>query len=149
MNLNGVRVQPYQPDDFFKIIRRAYEIQTLFELPDPISVSQAFMTGPGYTAYVKDDILLCAGVMIIWKGLGEAWVVTSPLIHKYPILSTKGVVYFLNKIIKDNNLERVQAVVQKDHEMANRWIKVLGFKPEGHMPNYRAGKTFIRYAKVI
>lgn len=149
MNLNGIRIEPYRREDFFKIIRRAYEIQTLHDLPDPYIVASGFESGPGYTAYVKDEILLCAGVMIPWKGFGEAWLITSPLIHKYPILSTKGIAYFLNKIIADNNLERVQALVMKDYKMAVKFIEHLGFRSEGEMPNYRAGKTFVRYARVI
>lgn len=148
-NNNGYFVDIYRPEDFFKIVRRAYEIQTLAELPDPQKVANAFLTGPAYTVYVHKDILLCAGVMILWKGLGEAWVVGSPLMHKYPIFSTKVVAYYLNDIIVKNDLKRVQAVVQKDNDMAHRWIKVLGFNPEGDMPNYRAGKTFVRYGKVI
>lgn len=149
MNLNGVRIVPYKPEHFFQIVRRAYEIQTLKELPDPEFVAKSFMNGWGYTAFIKDKILLSAGVMKVWEGVGEAWLVASPLIHKYPLLSTKGIYFYLDRIIKENGLKRVQAVVQKDFHMANRWIQLLGFEYEGEMPNYRAGKTFIRYAKIL
>ncbi len=149
MENNGFRIEPYKSTDFFSIIRRAYELQTLFELPNPDHVAKLFSTGPAFTGYAHDEMVAAGGIIIMWKGVGEAWTLTSPLVHEYPIFFTRTIRDYLNAMIIKYKFERVQSVVQKDYEMANRWIKTLGFKPEGEMPKYRAGKTFIRYAKII
>lgn len=148
MNQNGFRIEPYLPKHFFEIVRRSYELQTLFDLPDPNNVSRLFSMGPAFTGYAHDKIIAAGGIVVMWKGVGEAWALTSPLVRQYPIFFTRTIRNYLNGLIITHKFERVQSVVQKDYEMAIRWIEALGFKPEGEMPKYRAGKTFVRYARL-
>ena len=52
-------------------------------------------------------------------------------------------------LIKNNNIKRLQTSVKADCEMAIRFAKWLGLKPEGVMKSYGpAGEDFIRFARI-
>ena len=107
--------------------------------------------GPAFTAMLGREILGCAGVMIMWPGVGEAWAVFN---EKVSLLFKKeAYVYAANHlyaIIKHKNLHRVQAHCRVDLPKAIRYAENLGFKREAVMEKYdEDGTDHYLYAMVI
>jgi hypothetical protein len=106
--------------------------------------------GTCYSGFVNDEFVACAGITLMWSGVGEAWAVVTPKIKKYPVFFHKEVTRKLNTLIKKHKLHRVQATVFAEFQKGKRWAERLGFKAEGIMHKYDPeGLDHIRYAKVI
>lgn len=105
--------------------------------------------GPAFTGLYRDQVIAIAGVIPFWEGVGEAWAMFSPEAYKHAFFIHRGVIKVLGQIVAKSGLRRVQAMVQKDFAVGNRWIKALGFQFEGEMPEYFNRKTFNRYAIVL
>lgn len=85
-------------------------------------------TGPAFTAVIDDKIIGCGGVMIMWAGVGHAWVAFSKDIEPYPVWFTRTIRCALSDIIRGCKLHRVEAVVLADQ--GTRWLQSLGFRVE-------------------
>lgn len=96
--------------------------------------------GPAFSGIMNDKIIGCGGVRIIWDGVGEAWALFSEDINRY----TKEAYYYINKflniIIKDQNLHRVQAHIRTDVPVFARYIENLGFKREAVLEKFDTDK---------
>jgi len=96
------------------------------------------------------DLIAAGGIYLIWEGVGEAWFLGSNNLLSSPIEAVKSVKRYLNSIMKDFNLHRVQAMTLESENDLKRWMKFLNMKEEGIMNKYcRDGRNFIRWAKVI
>jgi len=111
-----------------------------------MDTAKLYLRGPAYTMISDRGIVACGGIMKLWRGVGDAWVLATPLLRIYPKIVTKSVRFYLHEIINNMKFERVQAVVKADFEVGHRWIKRLGFHEEGMMEKYFAGIDFVRYA---
>ena len=106
--------------------------------------------GPCFSVFAPDGQLLgCGGVGMYWSGVGEAWLLLSARVSNYPVSLHRICSRALSRIIDDEKLHRVQAVVPQGHERARRWIERLGFCYEGLMPGYGPDQSwFERYGRV-
>lgn len=109
-------------------------------------LSKQYLRGPAYTMFAGKEIVGCAGVMILWSGVGEAWAIATPIARKYPIYIVKTVRKVIDIIMKSMKLERMQAVVDKENKVGQKFTRKLGFEEEGAMKKYLAGRTYIRYS---
>ena len=105
--------------------------------------------GPGHTALADGELIVIAGINILWPGVGEAWAFLGGSYRKHGRFIHRTVKNMLSEIAFDLKLERVQAAVEEGHWAGIRWVDVLGFKFEGEMPGYFRGKTYLRYAKIF
>jgi len=92
--------------------------------------------GAAFTGLYEGKIVGCAGVRVLWKGVGEAWAVFSPnVIH----LVKEAYVYvdkYLQIIMEDHGLWRVQCHVRTDLDIFSHYVENLGFEREGLMRKY-------------
>ena len=98
-----------------------------------------------------DDGLItgCAGIDLMWAGVGEVWLLLTCNVDKYPRTLYNNIKEGLAKIIKDNDLFRVQAWGRIGFDRAHILFKHLKFKPEGIARKYTPdGVDAILYAKV-
>jgi len=113
-------------------------------------IRQIAHLGPFMTMLVDDEIMAIGGVMILWPGVGEAWVGTSSLVERYPIIFTKCVRGYLNAVIRDEKLHRVQLNIVEYHKRSLAWVRLLGFflesKMEKYGPNQETYYRFVRFA---
>lgn len=147
---NGIIIREYKPEDYLAISRRKLDMMTYLNFPDPVAISQNLGKGPAFTGTSNGDIIACAGVLIFWKGVGEGWAVTSPLVEKYKLTFAKVIHEKLTEIIKNYSLERVQTVVDAEHKISQEWLKRMGFgneTPDG-MRKYIGGRTYYRFSLV-
>lgn len=106
-------------------------------------------SGPAFTGLVDGKPTCVAGVTMIWKGVGEAWALMANGYEKHAFFIHRNVIRFMDRIIIEYNLNRVQAVAQSENQKACHWLVHLGFKREGLMKKYFFGRDFWRFARVM
>ncbi len=142
-------LKPYEKSDLINMELREYEEHEFSFMGGGVDLfATVYEQGPGFTLLYEGQTIAMAGVMVLWKGVGEAWFRGSPLIyeHKKKVMeaSVEGM-----KMIKDSGFWRIQCVVLKDWEAATVYVGRLGFKFEGEMRMYGPDKRdFLRYAIV-
>ena len=108
-------------------------------------------SGPAYT-YMKGDAPVgCAGVVILRKGLGEAWSLVSKDSGVNPLTIHRMVKKTLMDIIEQHGLNRVQANTILSDQVGARWLELLGFKnetPFGMQKFGPNGGTYYLYSMV-
>lgn len=140
-----IEIRKYQPEDFLTIKRRDFDALAFMHFPNPKAIASRLAKGPAFTM-LNGNIIACAGVLPLWKGSGEGWAVTSPLVEKYPVTFAKSVFLKITEIIEEMQLIRLQTVVDAEHTVSQNWLKRMGFKDEGLMRKYLGGRDFYRYA---
>lgn len=141
-------LKPFEAADLKRMNLRGYEEHEFGFMGGIDAFARAYENGPAFTLLYKDKVVGCAGVMVLWPGVGEGWFRGSPLIyeHKEKVIEASVAGF---KMIKDNGFHRIQAVVLKGWGAANRYVKTLGFEFEGEMRMYGPDKRdFLRYALV-
>ena len=106
--------------------------------------------GPSFTLFIDGQIIFASGVVIVrdWV-MGEAWTLTSPLFFKYIKTCYKAVKTYLDRIISDNGLVRVQSLIEVKYEWGDRWMKHLGFEREGILKHYGPNcQDYVIYSRV-
>ena len=142
-----IELRKYQPEDYMTIQRRHFDSLTFLNFPDPRAIAMNLARGPAYTL-TNGEIIGCGGILPLWKGVGEAWVISSPQVEKHPIAFARTIWRKLFELIDSMGLERVQSLVDAEHKVSMVWVERMGFKQEGLMRKYMDGRDFIRYAWV-
>ena len=103
--------------------------------------------GPAFTAIVDGRVIGCGGVMVMWPGVGAAWVSVDKDITRYGIWLTRNVKAALRDIVKGLGLHRVEAVALSH----SRWLKIVGFHKETDIAQaYTQDKLdVVRYAFIV
>ena len=91
---------------------------------------------PGYTGFVGDEVIGCAGVVILWPGVGEAWSVLTDRVLEHRFWLQRTVKAVIRDIMSGLQLHRLQATVRADSERNVRWIESLGFVREACLSAY-------------
>ena len=113
----------------------------------PTTLEMYAQAGPAYTAIAYDQVVLCAGIMLMWPGVGTAWAVVSPLIERYRVSGSAAAMYGLKYLIDKYQFHRVQAPVYEKFDRGIRWVEFLGFKREGPLEAFgRNRENYIMYA---
>ena len=141
-----IELRKYIPEDFMIIKRRDFDGLTFNNFPNPKAIAQRLTKGTAYTITDGYEIVASAGVLHLWKGVGEGWAVTSKLVEKYPVFFAKTVWDKINEIIEDMQLVRLQTLVDSEHIVSQKWLERMGFTNEGLMRKYLGGRDFFRYA---
>jgi len=138
-----IKIQPYQFKHFEELIVRPHE-EGIKEAIQLSNTEWAHAIGKeaveAYTGFIGDKIFAIGGLNILWKGVGEVWVIGSPVIPSQRFSYVKIVKFYLKYFREKYRLKRVQAQVIKDYEMLHRFTKFFGFKYEGTLHNYCGGK---------
>ena len=102
-----------------------------------------------FTAIDDDKNIICSGGIIpLWKGVYEGWVMASELSFKYPITSAKLIKQGLSVFIHKYNVVRLQTAVKKDFVVGKRFAEWMGMTLEGEMPKYQNEQDYLRYARI-
>jgi hypothetical protein len=149
--INGIYCEPFHPDHADQIEVAGIDADHYQSLANPSElIKKAAFLGPFYTCWAGDKILTISGVCLLWPGVGEAAVFVSGIAPRYPVALTKVIKVYLDLIIQQHNLHRVQCAVLERFAKSVAWVRLLGFKPEGEMKWFGPNKeTFIRYSRII
>ena len=143
-----IEIKQYSPEDYMKIKRRDFDMLTFLNFPNPRIAARNLLRGMAITGFRDGEIIACGGIMPLWKGVGEAWVVTSPLVRVCSFSFVKVVWRRLKVFAGILDLERVQTTVDAEHEVSIKWVERMGFMREGLMRRYIDGRDFYRYALI-
>ncbi len=95
--------------------------------------------GPCFSGLHEGRIVGCAGLIQLWPGVAQAWVVLD---KKYPKLAVyRAIKRALETLIKVCNYHRVQANTPIEFEAGHVMLKGLGFRPEAPMKEYGPDKS--------
>lgn len=101
------------------------------------------------TVVESDKITACGGIDMMWKGVGEVWMMLACGDNKYPRDLYVNIRTELDKFIETGKLHRVQAHGRIGFDKAHILFKHLGFKAEGIAYKYTSDQAdYISYAKV-
>ena len=92
--------------------------------------------GPAFTLKHKGEIVASAGFYVLWPGVAEAWMVTTPLVYKYPVLFIKETINVFKKVYAMEKFYRIQATVRATDRRAVKFLEHLGFEIEGYLRKY-------------
>jgi len=118
---------------------------------DSLNIAHTFARHPSLTLRGDDGtIIACGGVVVLWRGVGEAWGLTTKLVESYRILYYKTTKTMIESVAQSFNLHRVQATIPVGHEHAARFIMRMGFTREGLMKKFGPdGHDFIMFGRVF
>jgi hypothetical protein len=95
---------------------------------------------------VDGVIKACGGIVLYWKGRGEAWAMIGDDTRKDFV----GIIRAIKKILSITDCDRIEATVIKDFKAGHRLVKLLGFDLEAQtMRKYGIkGWDYSLYARV-
>ena len=99
---------------------------------------------------LHDNIPLCSGGIVpLWDGVAEGWVIASKRIYDHKIKSVSAIKKRLDLLCTNNNIWRLQTSVKANFNTGLRFAEFLGLKKEGLMEKYGPYKTdYFRMAKI-
>lgn len=97
------------------------------------------------SAFYKGACIACWGLVPLWAGVSEAWMLVSPNLSRGSLSVCRNIMQIL-----DASLEhRIQTSVLCDFEQGHRFVKMLGFRAEGVMEDFdNVQRSHIRYARL-
>ena len=128
---------PYSPDHLSYIktnnpdidaIRRTGGLQEMVD-------GQASI-GEAITVLTHGKPIAIFGIVQIWDGLAEVWLIPDEALRVYPVFMTKAARSFIDICMISGRLHRVQITVRCDHRQAVGWAKTIGFTREGTLSKY-------------
>ena len=151
---SSLSIVRFHSSDYLKLIKDGITENTLKHDPAKSKLYAEFYAsrGPAFTALTDDgEIAGCAGIMIMWPGVGEAWILFNhELAKKHKKDAYEIVLRHLLVIIEEKKLHRVQAHCNTNLPHAVKYLEGLGFKREGTMGKYdEEGNDHYLYAMVI
>jgi hypothetical protein len=105
--------------------------------------------GLSFTLLFNNQPILSGGIVPLWDGVGEGWILSSKRIFNHKIQSAISVKKRLDLICENNNIWRLQTAVKEEFKTGKRFAEWLGLKSEGLMQMYGPDKTnYYRMAKI-
>jgi hypothetical protein len=112
-------------------------------------VAQMRVEGMSWSAEVDGRIVASAGLVPLWKGVAEAWMLGSDDVGRHRIKVARQLRVMLDEVMWHRGIYRAQANIHHKFEKAIRLAEWLGFENEGLMRRFGIeGADYIRYAKV-
>ncbi len=99
---------------------------------------------------LHDNIPLCSGGIIpLWNGVAEGWVISSKRIFKNRIRASRLIRKRTDLLCANNKIWRLQTAVKANFKTGIRFAEFLGFKNEGLMKAFGPDKTdYYRMARI-
>jgi hypothetical protein len=136
-------VIPFEPEHYVEIAIG----QQNWSCVDPLEAGKLYKSrGVAISGLYNDKLVICAGIAMPWKGLGEMWAIFSPDAPRCHLSINKAARKFVWGMINEAKLRRVQASVDLTFTKGLRWVEWLGFKFDGISEKYGPnGEDFVRY----
>jgi hypothetical protein len=142
------KIVPFKPEHWEMITFREFEKESMGKLLNEIR-HRVDATGPTYTGFVDGKVAGFAGVILMWPGVGEGWILGSDLFSHNKLWFVRNVKRYLEKIMKTHQLHRVQTTVMHGHTNLIRLVEFLGMNFEGRLRNYGPhGETYLMYGRI-
>lgn len=127
--MTELRREAYQEADVKRL--ELFEEMTVQSLPDWWKLYDVFsLHGPAYTFYRNDKAVMCAGIVLCFPGMGEAWLVADRAIKQFPYAAFRALLDSMEQHIEQDKLHRVQANTISSWRGAIHFIEKMGFEKE-------------------
>ena len=104
--------------------------------------------GLSFTLLADNNIILAGGIIPIWNGVAEGWVMCSQKVFDHKIRSASSVKKRLAYLCINNIIFRLQTAVKEEFLIGVRFAEWLGLQKEGLMKYYGLDQTnYWRMAK--
>jgi len=105
--------------------------------------------GNAYTLFVDDKPIVAGGILILWKGVAEGWVMANQNIYELKFLAAKEIKKRTDVLCEKNKVKRLQTSVKAEFATGVRFAEWLGLRTEGLMKHYGPdGSDYLRMAKI-
>ena len=145
-------LKPFKKSDADKIVsfgmnHKLMEIDASFEENRICNYSQP---GNAYTMWVDDKPVFSFGMVILWKGVAEGWVMASQNIFDVKFLAAKTITSMMINHCKKNKIKRLQTSVKAEFKEGVRFATWLGMEIEGLKKNYGPdGSDYYQLARIF
>jgi len=134
---------------FSQINVRSEQRDTLFG-PDknPLELALPYSTN-SVSIYSGDKLIMLAGIVPMWCGVGELWALVDEDIMTYYRRDPRAFIKAVRMWMALTPYHRVQTPVREGFDAGTRFARFFGFKPEGLMTAYGPKReNYFRYAYV-
>ena len=144
-------LKDFEPDHAKKIISygmnsKLMEIDAGFEDNHIYNYSTE---GNAYTMFVNEKPVFSIGIVILWSGVAEGWVLASQNIFELKFLAAKTMKELTDDMCKKNKIKRLQTSVKADFKLGVRFATWLGLEIEGLKKSYGPdGSDYYQLGKI-
>ena len=87
--------------------------------------------GNAYTMFVDGNPVFAIGIVVLWDGVAEGWVMASQNVFEMRFLAAKTMKKLTDEMCKKNKIKRLQTSVKADFKLGVRFATWLGLEIEG------------------
>jgi hypothetical protein len=138
---------PFRPEHLRSLHLQAAQryLQPLLDRPD---YGAALATPYAWSGTIGGNLVGCAGLLPSWPGRATAWALLTPALSARHFLRAHHKVRdVLEAALRAGN-RRIETTVDAAFDAGHRWVRALGFEPEGLMRAYSPdGRDHFLYAR--
>jgi len=106
--------------------------------------------GNAFTMFMDDKPVFAIGLVVLWKGVAEGWVIASQNIFEMKFLAAKSMKIITEELCKKNKIKRLQTSVKSEFKQGVRFATWLGMEVEGLKKNYGPdGSDYYQLARIF
>ena len=106
--------------------------------------------GLSYTLLFNNNPVIAGGIIPIWDGVAEGWVMSSKRVFEHKIRAASAVKKRLDYLCINNNIRRLQTSVKAEFKLGIRFATWLGLEVEGLKKNYGPdGSDYYQLARIF
>ena len=142
-------VVPYETEHGDEIIEFGMN-DKLMEIDASYTNNRLDMAIPGlaFTLFLDETPIVSGGIVPMWEGVAEGWVLSSKHIFDYKIKAASIIRKRLDYLCVNNKIIRLQTAVKEQFLTGVRFAEWLGLEKEGLMKYYGLDQTnYWRMAK--
>lgn len=135
------KIVPFVPCHIELMDIRDIEIASSFTLPD-VKERITMMNNAAIEAgtfSLDGRIIFAAGVMQLWPGVLEGWIIPTIYVPDYPVWFVKKIKGYFEAFAETFKCHRFQTYTFSD-EQHEKWMELLGFTKEGTLKEYSHNK---------
>ena len=107
------------------------------------------LVGLSFTLLHNNNPVCSGGIVPLWNGVAEGWVISSKRIFKNRIKASRLIKKRTDLLCAANKIWRLQTALKSNFKTGLRFAEFLGFKNEGLMKAYGPDKTdYYRMARI-
>jgi hypothetical protein len=106
--------------------------------------------GNAFTMFIDGKPVFAIGLVVLWQGVAEGWVMASQNVFDIKFLAAKTMLKITNDLCKKNKIKRLQTSVKADFKEGVRFATWLGMEIEGLKKNYGPdGSDYYQLARIF
>jgi hypothetical protein len=144
-------LQPFKPEHAEQIVSlgmndKLMEIDASYSENRICNYSQI---GNAYTMFINNKPVFACGIVVLWDGVAEAWLLANKNIFEMKFLAARTILEIQNDLCKKNKINRLQTSVKKKFKLGLRFATWCGFEIEGLKRKYGPdGSDFYQLSRI-